>query len=147
MPAISKKAQLAYRNNRKVPKVTISEADLQKQCNDNLDAYGKRLKYIRIPDWIWSWLKQNAPVEVVTELSRTFGGMPDNVVFAPIGEDYNLCMALELKTKTGKLHGKQKQWKKDINTKLSRDPDETIAIIEHFVETVRVANKALEESE
>lgn len=108
-----------------------TESQLQKQCNDLLDSL--RVKYLRIPDWIWSWLKLNAPVQVVNELSERFGGMPDNMCVRKLNDKYNLLMALELKTAKGKLHGKQKTWEKEIAVQVSRTPDETIQKVNEFL--------------
>jgi ribosomal protein L44E len=108
-----------------------TESQLQKQCNDLLDAH--HIKYLRIPDWIWSWLKLNAPVQVVKELSGRFGGMPDNMCIRRINDKYNLLMAVELKIEKGKLHGKQKNWYKEIAVQISRTPEETIAKVNDFM--------------
>jgi hypothetical protein len=128
----SKKKQLAYKEKRKNPKVTISEDALQKQCNDVLEAY--RIRYLRLPDWLWLWLKKNAPMNILNYMSKVFTGMPDNIAILPLNDKYNLALCLELKTEKGQQHGKQKHWSKELKVQLSRNPDETIAIIESFLE-------------
>jgi len=127
----SKKKQTAYKEKRKNPKVHIAEDELQKQCNDVLEAY--RIRYIRLPDWVWLWLKKSAPMSIMNYMSKVFTGMPDNIAILPLNDKYNLALCLELKTETGKLHGKQKHWSKELKVQISRNPDETIAIIEQFV--------------
>ena len=128
----SKAKQTAHKRKKPVPKVTITEDQLQGQCNDTLNAY--RMRWLRIPDWIWAWLKQNAPIQIMKELSKRFGGMPDIIALEPVG-DYNLALLLELKTETGKLHGKQKHWK---GAQISRDPDKTIETITQFLKDAEV---------
>jgi len=125
----SKKKQLAYQNKPRQPGLDITEDELQGQCNDTFDGY--RIRYLRIPDWVWKWLKQNAPKHLLKEMSKRFGGMPDAIALKK-GEKYNDALMLELKTKKGKLHGKQKDWDKEFNVEISRTPDDTIKIIEEF---------------
>ena len=125
----SKKKQLAYQNKPRQTGLDITEDELQNQCNDTFDAY--RIRYIRIPDWVWKWLKQNAPKHLLKVLSKIFGGMPDAIAFKK-GEKYNYALMLELKSKKGKLHGKQKHWNKEFNVEISRTPDDSIRIIEEF---------------
>ncbi len=128
---ISKSKQLAYRTKRKKPKVHIKESQLQKQCDDYLAI--NRIKYLRIPNWIWNWLRHNAPIEIMNYMSERFGGMPDNICLIPIGESkYNLALCLELKTETGRIHGKQKQWMKDLHVVISRSPEDTMHLIKLF---------------
>lgn len=130
---LSKKKQLAYKQKRKNPKVTISESALQKQCDDTLDGY--RIIYLRIPNWVWKWLKQNAPVSLMNYMSTRFAGMPDSIAIKPLKGKYNLALCLELKTEKGRLHGKQKRWAKELNVQISRSPEDTIKEIEEFYYT------------
>jgi len=128
---ITKKTQLAYRIKRKKSMLNIPELALQKQCNDTLDAY--RIRYIYIPDNIHRWITMNAPEEIKIFFRKVFGGIPDNVCFIPIGDKYNLCLCLELKSAKGHLHGKQKHWEKELAVQISRDPDKTIETIKEFI--------------
>lgn len=140
----SKEAQTAHRRKRKVSVLKITESQLQEQLNDLLNAY--QIRYIRIPDSIWHWLKRHAPVEVVSMLSRAFGGMPDNVCFVPIDEKYSLALGIELKVKNRKKHGKQKHWQSTV----SRTPDENIETVNEYldtVETIKEVMKRIEEDE
>ena len=127
----SKAKQTAHKRKKPVPKVTITEDQLQGQCNDTLNAY--RIRWLRIPDWIWNWLIHNAPVRINKWMAERFGGMPDIVALEPVG-DYNLALLLELKTERGKLHGNQKHWK---GKQISRDPDTTILKVRNFLEEAK----------
>ena len=123
----SKKKQTTRYHKRRIQSIKITESQLQKSCEDVLNAH--RIKYLRIPDWVWRWIKWHAPPQIVKALSDRFGGVPDIVALEPIGK-YNLALLLELKTKTGKLHGKQKHW---TGNQISRDPDKTKKIIREFI--------------
>jgi hypothetical protein len=130
----------ARTTKKTIAALQCTEEQIQKQCDDLLAIH--RIRYLRIPDWIWSWLKLNAPVQVVKELSDRFGGMPDNMCIRKLDDKYNFLLALELKTATGRLHGKQKTWEKEITVQISRSPDETIAKVNAFLaaEFVEVLN-------
>ncbi len=135
----SKRKQTSYRKKRKRPTVTVSEGVItvsedmiQNQCDDTLKAL--RLKFLRIPNWLWLWIKKNAPIEVKDCMSEVFAGMPDNVVIVPVTEKYNLCLQLELKTEGGVLNKKQKKWAKETSVQVSRGVNQNIQIIEDFVE-------------
>ena len=132
----SKAAQTAYKKKRKKPTLKITEKAIQKQANDLLNAH--RIRYLRIEDWIWTWLRHNAPVQIVNELSERFGGMPDNVCLISVG-NYCLALMMELKSATGKQHGKQKHWPA---VQISRSPDETIEIVNQFIEDAEEINSA-----
>ncbi len=127
---LSKKAQLAYKYKRKSVAVTLKEEAIQKQANDYLDI--KKIRYIRIPDGVWGYLAYKASEGIKIWFRKIFGGIPDNICMIRINEKYNLCLALELKTKTGKLHGKQKHWYKDLAVQISRSPEDTMQIIDGF---------------
>ena len=127
MLEFSKEKQTAHKRKRKNPVLNLTESELQTQLNDTLDAY--RIKYIRIPDFVWYWIKRWAPLEVINALSRYFGGMPDNIALIPLGKKYSLVLSIELKAKGRKKHGKQKHWQSII----SRSPEDSIKIIEKFI--------------
>jgi hypothetical protein len=50
-------------------------------------------------------------------------------------------MALELKTTTGRLHGKQKTWAKEITVQISQTPDDTIASVNDFLKAEYINRK------
>ena len=138
---ILKSDQLSYKKKRKRPKVTIKESALQKQCDDLLKAL--RIKYLRIPDYVWSWLKRKAPVEIITALSEAFAGMPDNITLTKISDRYALAMGLELKTEAGKLSGKQKKWIDRNGGVVSRSPDDTIKEVDEFIKVAEILKTLL----
>lgn len=70
-----------------------------------------------------------APQSIQKWFFGMFGGMPDNCCFIPIGDRYSLCLHLELKSKAGKLHGKQKHGK---NWMVARSPEEVREIVDRF---------------
>jgi len=148
---IRKSDQLAYKKKRKKPVLKITEKAIQKQANDLLDAH--RIRYLRIEDWVWTWLngchvelngcggtvlKKNVPIEILTELTRRFGGMPDNVCLIPAGK-YCLALMMELKSAKGKIHGRQKHWPA---VQISRSPDETIEMVNQFIEDAEEINSS-----
>lgn len=135
------KEEMRKKRKRKAPVLDITESQLQEQLNDLLNAH--QIRYIRIPDSIWRWLKRHAPVEVVTMLSRAFGGMPDNVCMIPISDKYSLALNIELKVKGRKKRGKQKHWQSTI----SRTPDENIKLIDEFVKKAEIVKEVLERIE
>ena len=135
------KEDMRKKRKRKAPVLDITEADLQEQLNDLLNAY--QIRYLRIPDYVWHWLKRNAPVEIVKIMSDAFGGMPDNVCTIPIDEKYSLSFGIELKVKGRKMHGKQKHWQSTI----SRTPDENIKLIEEYIEQAEVIKEVLKRIE
>ena len=140
-----KKKQLAYKKKRKNPKVSISESDNQKQCNDLLEAH--QIKYLRIPDWVWGWLKHNAPVSVINELSGKFAGMPDNLPLIKLTDKYSLCLGLELKTEAGRLSTKQKRWQKEVGSIVSRSPDDNIEIVNEFMRDAEIIKGLISKNE
>lgn len=131
----SKSKQTAHRRKRKNPTLDITENQPQEQLNDLLNDY--QIRYIRIPDYVWQWLKRNAPIEVVSAMSKAFGGMPDNVCFIPIDEKYSLALSIELKVKGRKRHGKQKHWQSVLCT----TPDENIKVINEYLDTTEIINR------
>lgn len=129
--AFPKHKQTAYRTKRKNPKVKISEDAIQKQCNDMLVAL--RIKYFRVPNYVWLWMKHNAPIEILKALTDSFKDMPDNVCLIKITDKYALCMPLELKTESGKLNKRQGDWIKYNGGVVSRSPDESIKLVDQFI--------------
>lgn len=143
---LSKKSQLAYRKKRKKTVVKVKESELQKQANDLLDYL--RIPYYRIPDFVWNWVKHNAPVEIVKALADSFAGkLPDNFVFTNLTDKYLIALPMELKTATGKLHGKQKTYAKRDNWQISRSPEETIELVNQFIADAALYTKILTKEE
>jgi hypothetical protein len=148
---ITKKDQLKYRNKRKgKPGLNISESLLQKQCDDYLALKG--LYYIRIVDGVWNglnyvmkelaikrWYNLLSVVKnVLQALKNRFAGATDNTVLIGLNEKYSLALSLELKSKKGKKHGKQKTVAKKIPVQESRTPEETMGIINQFIKDAEI---------
>ena len=137
---LSKKKQLAYRGN-KIPSLKntnltlkVPESALQKQAEDYLDAF--QIDYIRVPDNFFKWVKMKAPNYIQIAFFKIFGGIPDLQITAPINDKYNLCLMVELKSKVGRLHGKQIRNAKRQKWQISRSVDDTIRIIDEFRDEV-----------
>lgn len=124
-----------------LPAIKISEAEIQDQLNDMLDAYG--IEYIRIPDGMWRWVMAAAPAGIQAYFKKTFQGIPDNICFLPLDDKYYLAIKLELKTQTGKLHGKQKQFARTENWIISRSTDDNIKVINDFLEKAKSIRKVI----
>ena len=165
---LSKNKQLKHRKRKKsIPKVTIKEDAIQKQCNDMLDWNG--IKYIRIEDYVWSGLKTiirelslsikhglsakktawllHLSQAILSALSDRFAGMDDIVAFIPVMDKYSLCLSLELKTEAGKQSTKQKRWNKQVSGRESRSPDQTIVIINEFIRDAEIIKKLIIKSQ
>ena len=131
---LSKHSQLSYRRKRKaLPDVPdVPETALQHQMDDMLAAYG--IWFLRFPDNFFRWIKMNAPAGIQRFFFGVFGGIPDTLPMIRISDKYMLCAPIELKSRKGQLHGKQKHWEsKGIAVQISRSPDESIAMINSFI--------------
>jgi hypothetical protein len=137
MTAIPKSMQLAYRRRGNVTTVSkieaalyVPEALIQGQMDDLLAA--KRIRFLRFPDAFFQWMKMHAPENIQKWFFGLFGGIPDTIALFPLGDKYMLACAVEIKTTKGKLHGKQKHWRKDTGmvAQISRGSDDNIRIIE-----------------
>lgn len=132
----SKRKQLAYRGKKNPPVegVDIPESALQRQLDDLLVGLG--IRFIRIPDNFWQWLHKysNAGQRMKKELGYYWGGLPDTIALLPISDKYMLACPIELKTKKGKTHGKQKHWGHDgLIAQISRSPEQSIDIMKAFI--------------
>ena len=108
--------------------IKMPEEALQVFVDDYLTNF--RIVYFRIQDGFFRWIKMNAPMGIQKWFFGMFGGWPDNTLFLPIDDKYSLAVSLELKTATGKLHGKQKTNSKKIPWQIARTPEEAMVIIE-----------------
>jgi len=141
--------------------VTVPESALQQQMDDMLNAY--RIKYIRIQDSQWKWLKR---IEMMLDNSKTtneqigstirktfkgfdftfkksFAGLADNILIEPISDNYNLCLCAELKTTTGKLHGKQKLFEKKVAVQVLRSTQQNIDAINAYKKQIEKCKKCM----
>lgn len=126
-------------------KIKITETELQQYLNEHLDAEG--FSYFRIPSWFWDWLLKNAPPELLDEIRRLWGGLPDSIIFVPVkvgGFDFTMCLMLELKSKDGTMHGKQKRWHKRLPVYIGRTKPEVVQIMSEFLSIVDVVFQLLE---
>jgi len=106
------------------------EADLQSFVDDYLVL--RRIKSLRIPDGFFRWLNGFAPLWARAAFNAVFAGQPDNICMIPISDKYCLCLNLELKSKQGSLHGKQKANARDYAWQVARSPEEAKRIIDEF---------------
>jgi len=107
------------------------EAALQKQMDDMLAALG--IWSIHIPDKVWNWIAWKATTGIKVWFRGALGGIPDSLCFVPVSDKYMLCAPVELKTRKGKRHGKQKHWEsRGISVQISRSPEENIRIVEQL---------------
>jgi len=145
-PKFGKKAQCGkrFKGNRasvKNGKLVCTESQIQGQADDHIIA--KRIKFLRIADFVWKWLKQNAPMHIVKALADRFAGMPDSVLIERVSEKYNLVLQLEIKTEKGELSPKQVDWADETAVVISRSPDETIKEVDEFLEMVERVKKMM----
>lgn len=123
---LTKKSQAGrYAKKPKYKKPPVPEENIQAFADDLFKI--KRIKYIRIPDNVFRWLSINAPW-----LMKSLAGIADNVGMIPINDKYSLCLNLEIKTKTGQLHGRQKINAKELSWQIARSVEEVQKIIEDF---------------
>ena len=111
------------------------EAALQKQLDDYLAIKGVR--YIRISDSMFKWLRY-ATLKLQAHgvwawIAKTFGGLPDNLLLVKISDKYLLATGIELKTKKGALHGKQKHMAEELSYQISKSPEKSMEIVEAFL--------------
>lgn len=152
----SKKKQLSYRarsvatigSKAAVPESVLQEyMDFQILAND--------LSTVRIPDWFWKFVKgpmsEKFP-KMASAIGGLFGGRPDNLVLAHVGDGLYVGMNIELKTEdkkgrpVGKLHGKQVKNSKDEKWVVLRNEKEiskTIARIKEIADELRKDGKTL----
>lgn len=115
-------------------KAECPESALQEAANQYLEL--KRIKYFRIADGFFRWIKMKAPPGIQKWFFGMFGGQPDNRCEIPLGNGYAFTLLLEIKTQdakgraVGQLHGKQKREGDDW--KVVRSTDQIIQEINKF---------------
>ena len=103
-----------------------SEKKLQKQCEDFLRI--NQIKFIRIPDELWRFIAQRAPIQTKKILSCALKGVPDITILFKNGS--YLCV--ELKSKSGIQSTGQKQFEKavtDKNYTIIKNFDDFVALV------------------
>jgi hypothetical protein len=114
----------------------VPEAALQTFMDDLLEY--KHIRSIRIPDGIFRWVQVNASQGFRAWFNKVFAGFPDNLLLIPTGQGYMKAFPIELKTATGKLHGKQKTRAKEQGWKVCRSTTEIVVAVD---EAERVAKE------
>lgn len=105
----------------------MPESALQTFADQYLEL--RRLKYIRIPDEFFRWIKMHAPARVQKWFFHVFGGFPDDLILISMGK-YMLAVPMELKTQdekgraVGRLHGRQKRNARDENWIVARSTNQ-----------------------
>jgi len=146
----SKRKQTASRGNKRKLRISeirkkegycdAPESAIQKQCDDLLKIYRERygMESMRMPDCVWRYLKQHAPAYIVKEASEWMAGFADHNVFMRLTDKYSLALHLELKSKTGRLHGKQKNKSDKIPYQISRSPEKTVEILNKMIKDIEI---------
>ena len=131
----------------KKPKAKIEgvakEDDLQSFTDDYLDI--RHLKNYRIPNKFFAWLNGYAPAWAKAAFNKVFAGFPDNLVLIRVSDKYCLCLNLELKSKLGSLHGRQKANARDYSWQIARTHNEVETIVQEFVENASTIQRLLED--
>ena len=133
MLKFSKKKQLAYKYKPKIEKEGFKkESPLQAATERYCEM--RMLSFIRIPDVMWFWVKKHFPLWLKNIMSKYLAGWPDCTIIEPIkGTKYSLTLLVELKSKDGKLQGKQKKMAHALNYQVIRTPEKVIAEINEFL--------------
>ena len=85
-------------------------------------------------DGFWRWLAMHKWTPQVAWFRKMFGGMPDNLCIKPLNDKYCLAMCLELKSRRGHLHGRQKADARSLPWIVCRTPEEAKEAIDNFIE-------------
>jgi hypothetical protein len=130
-PLLSKQAQTGRYARQKYRKPKTPESTLQSFTDDYLSAL--KIKYTRIPEGFWSFLHAVAHgTAFLAAFRKSFGGQPDNQCFIPVSNKYSLTLSLELKSASGRLHGRQKAEAKRLPWQIARTPEEVRKIVSDF---------------
>jgi hypothetical protein len=116
------------------------EKEIQKKAEAYCDEWG--LKWFHIPDGVLGFLAQRANPQVKRLISDNLRGCPDLLIFEK-AQRYNYCLALEIKTKTGKLSQGQKNWHKGANVVVAYGWEETKQAIDDFLKFIDEVNDEL----
>jgi hypothetical protein len=114
-------------------KAEIPEESLQVFADEYYQI--KHIRYIRIPDGIFRWIKMKASTGIQKWFFGMFKAMPDNLLLLPLGK-YMLAVPIELKTQdkkgraVGQLHGEQKHRAEEENWIIARNQQEIMTATE-----------------
>lgn len=119
------------------PKSVAPERVLQEQANCLYDAM--QIKFLRLWDELFSAITMStngARFWLMKELK----GWPDNMLFIPIGDKYNLVFCPELKRKGEDLNAGQRDMARKINMVMIDDFDELEKQVKKFVKDAEKLN-------
>jgi hypothetical protein len=114
---------------RPAPKAKESEATLQAKTNALLDYAG--IEYLRMSSDLYRCIFANPtiPIHIKRFIKEQIAGWPDNMIFLPISDKYNLSLNIELKTSIGKQNHRQADLARRIAIQVLRSEDEVRAAI------------------
>jgi hypothetical protein len=125
----------------KTMQAECSEDNLQSYANDAIAL--RHWAYLRFPNRFMSWMKLNTPPWIQVVFFGQIGGrMPDNFIFAPLGDGLFLGLKLELKTQdkkgrtVGRTHGKQKRYAESEGWPIARSPEQIETELDKFEKKV-----------
>ena len=105
----------------------VAEVAIEAQAEGLLDAL--RIEWRRVPDSLWRFLKQSAPVWITVHMAKRWKHKPDLLLLLPIGGGYSLAKEIELKSAKGKLSPGQEEYAARMPVTVCRTPDQTIAVV------------------
>jgi len=91
-----------------------------------------KIQSIRIPDKIFKYVNGNRGVDNWFRIwfNGQFGGWADNTIILPIGNGMVMGIRVELKSRDGRLHGRQVSNAKNEEWFIVRTPEEFLAIMD-----------------
>jgi len=131
-------ARQVGKKRKALPKVTIKEKDLQAMAENLCIALG--IRFFRIPDKLMGFLANYAPPWVRVFVARYLAGVPDLMLFKPVGttpllnyQPDNYVRFIEIKTKAGKISQNQSHWHSGLNVMVCYGWEETEKAIRGFL--------------
>jgi len=120
----------------------VPESDLQAFADDYLAT--TRADQLRIPNWMYAWVKRSAPKAFAVQFMERFTGYPDNTIWEPVGDCYSICLSMEIKRARGQLSGnRQKALAKKRNYQIPRSPGQIEALLVKFRADAEMLNAIL----
>lgn len=111
------------------PKNAKPEKELQEFANKYYAAIG--IKFLRLYDELFSVIAMSSN-NCKYWLQKELKGWPDNILFIPVGDKYNLVFCPELKKKGKNLSSGQVLMAEKINMKMFDDQDILIEAVNEF---------------
>lgn len=145
MEMMNKKNMMAHPKKKwlqhKDANAVSSEDPLQKFTDEYLVI--RKVDYFRIEDRFFRWVKMKASPTVQKWFFWMFGGRPDNTCMEPIGK-YSLVLNLELKSKSGQLHGRQKRNSRNQPWQVCRSPEAVQETVEAFISDAKMLSELIQ---